>query len=91
MATVLWSRKQEPGGICSIVVCTSNALMIMNNHNVSESGNLFSPPANYELSRGEGNPRLSELSVIIECHILGTAQHDRLQKNLNSTEWPMNK
>ena len=88
---VLQSRKQEPGGIYLTVVCSLYPLMIMNNHNIDERGNLFSLPANYELSRGESNPRLPELSVIYECHILGTAQYDRLQKALSSTERPMNK
>ena len=54
--------------------------MIRNNHNIDERGNLFPLPVNYELSRGESNPRLPELSVINEYHILRTAQYDRLQK-----------
>ena len=43
---------------------------------MDERGNLFSLPVNYELSRGESNPRLPELSVINEYHILCTAQYD---------------
>ena len=64
-------------------------LCITLNNNYYEGGKLVSLPTDHELSWGENNPKLPELSVINGCYILPT--HHRLQETQTSTEWPMNK
>ena len=52
---------------------------VLQNHNINERGNLFSPSDNCNLSRRENNFKLKELSVINGCHILFMIDYKKLK------------